>query len=110
MIEAFQAVIHAYPWFLPGVGGLLGGVFGSFGACMWYRMRHNLSLRQPPSFCPACGHQLEVIELIPIFSWMMLRGRCRKCHAPIGWQALLWEIVAALLGIAAGVGFQALLA
>jgi len=71
-------------------------------------------LLQPPSHCPACGHRLRPLENIPLLSWLLQRGRCRACHAFIGWREPLVEVGAAALAVLAvwhfGVGTDAALA
>lgn len=47
------------------------------------------------SHCPQCGTQLRWYELVPVMSFLLLRGRCRTCHAPISWQYPLVELAAA---------------
>ena len=66
------------------------------------------------SHCPQCGHHLAAWENIPLLSFLALRGRCRKCRAPISWQ---YPAVELLTGIAMavclwhfGIGWQALAA
>lgn len=44
--------------------------------------RYNLCV--PRSACPHCGHVLRAWENVPVLSYIVLRGRCRRCHAPIG--------------------------
>ncbi|RXR01435.1 prepilin peptidase [Pseudoxanthomonas composti] len=63
-----------------------------------------------PSHCPHCKHKLSWYENIPVFSWLVLRGRCRHCHAPISPQYPLVELITCLLAVAAvarfGFGWQ----
>jgi len=56
-----------------------------------------LSLSQPPSRCPQCGHAIRWYENVPVLSWLALRGRCSQCRAPIGWRYPLVELACALL-------------
>jgi leader peptidase (prepilin peptidase)/N-methyltransferase len=71
-------------------------------------------LAQPASHCPHCGHAISAWENVPLVSWLVLRGRCRHCRAPIGWRYPLVELLAALAALAAlwrfGMGWQALAA
>ena len=57
----------------------------------------SLSLSQPRSRCPHCGHQIRWFENIPVFSWLCLRGRCISCHKPISWRYPAVEICTAAL-------------
>ena len=57
----------------------------------------HLSLSKPRSRCPACGHQITAMENIPVISYMLLKGRCSGCSAPISLRYPLIEISTALL-------------
>ena len=57
----------------------------------------RLSLSRPASRCPACGHQIRWYENIPVVSWLVLRGKCSACAAPIGWRYPAVEVGTALL-------------
>ena len=50
-----------------------------------------------PSHCPQCKHPLSVLDNIPLFGWLLLRGRCRYCQAPISIQYPLVELLSGLL-------------
>ena len=60
----------------------------------------ELSLSRPASHCPACGHTLKWHELIPVLSWLMLKGRCSACGAPIGVRYPFVELATAALFMA----------
>ncbi len=60
--------------------------------------RYNLMV--PRSACPHCGHQITAMENIPVISWLALRGKCRKCKAPISPR---YPAVELLTGVLAGV-------
>ncbi len=62
----------------------LGLALGSFFELASDRWRRRESLLWPPSHCRSCGHGLRPAELIPIVSYVVQRGRCRSCAAPIG--------------------------
>ena len=55
------------------------------------RMGEGRSVIFPPSACPRCSHHLSASDLVPIFSWLWLRGKCRYCQAQISWQYPLVE-------------------
>lgn len=76
---------------------LLGLSLGSFSTAITYRELHGIAWLWPKkaavdeaqlstyrSTCPQCLHPLSVWDLIPVFSWLFLRGRCRYCAKPIG--------------------------
>lgn len=59
-----------------------------------------LSLWQPASTCPTCNTGIKPWHNLPLLSWLLLRGRCAACHAPISVQYPLVELTAALLSVA----------
>lgn len=85
-----MAPIDTYPVFAAPLWPLwhvtsfiLGCCIGSFlNVCIW-RIPNHMSLSFPPSHCPKCQHRIRWYENIPLFSWLMLRGRCSNCHQPI---------------------------
>jgi leader peptidase (prepilin peptidase) / N-methyltransferase len=68
-----------------------------------------LSLAKPRSRCPHCGHPISAMENIPVVSWLVLRGRCKGCAAPISVRYPLIEALTGLLfaGVAWHFGFSA---
>jgi leader peptidase (prepilin peptidase) / N-methyltransferase len=62
---------------------LFGLVFGSFLNVCIYRMPREISVVSPRSACPACEAPIAAYDNIPVLSWLILRGKCRKCKAPI---------------------------
>lgn len=80
---------------------ILGLIIGSFLNVCIDRLPRNESIAYPPSHCPACQHKLAAKDLIPVFSYLVLRGRCRYCQAPIPkrlfWVELATGVVFALL-------------
>lgn len=56
-----------------------------------------LSLSQPASRCPSCGHQIRWYENIPLVSWLVLRGKCSGCGSRISWRYPLVELATGLL-------------
>ena len=63
--------------------GILGAVFGSFLNVVIWRVPRGKSLVRPGSACPRCGAEVQPRDNVPIVSWLLLRGRCRSCKAPI---------------------------
>jgi prepilin signal peptidase PulO-like enzyme (type II secretory pathway) len=76
---------------------VFGSLLGSFSNVVILRMSSKTSVIFPPSSCPKCGHQLHAIDLVPVFSWLFLRGKCRYCSAAISWQYPLVEATIATL-------------
>ena len=92
--------------FIPGIFMfLLGTIFGSFLNVCIGRWPEGLSVVTPRSRCPKCGHQIKAGENIPIVSWLMLRGRCSACGAPISIQYLVVELLVGLLWLGAFLQF-----
>jgi leader peptidase (prepilin peptidase) / N-methyltransferase len=58
-------------------------VFGSFLNVCIYRMPREISVVSPRSACPACEAPIAAYDNVPVLSWLILRGRCRNCQAPI---------------------------
>jgi leader peptidase (prepilin peptidase)/N-methyltransferase len=63
--------------------GVAGLAVGSFLNVVVYRVPRHLSVVRPPSHCPGCGTHLGALDMVPVVSWIALRGRCRHCRAPI---------------------------
>ena len=104
---------------LAAVAGLLGLCVGSFLNVVIHRLPRMmerewhaqcadlrgetpspaevLSLARPRSRCPSCGHQITVLENIPIVSYLILRGKCSKCAAPISARYPVVEAATGLL-------------
>ena len=79
--------------------GLLGLIVGSFLNVCIDRLPNNKSIVSPPSSCDACGHRLAIIDLIPLFSYVFLKGKCRYCGARIPLRIPLVELATALIFI-----------
>lgn len=77
---------------------LLGACLGSFAGMVAYRLPRELSLVGPRSFCAHCKRPLALWCNLPLVSYVLLRGRCARCRAPIGFRYLLAELA---LGAAA---------
>jgi leader peptidase (prepilin peptidase) / N-methyltransferase len=123
------------PGVLAALAGLLGLIVGSFLNVVILRLPARLlhawreqsrellelapaetaaappGLVWEPSHCPQCKHGLSALENIPVASWLLLRGRCKHCRAPISVQYPLVEVLTALCSAAIvykfGLGWQA---
>jgi leader peptidase (prepilin peptidase) / N-methyltransferase len=71
---------------------ILGLIAGSFLNCLIYRTEKEKSFLKGRSFCPYCGHVLSWQDLIPVISFILLRGRCRYCRERISVQYPLVEL------------------
>jgi leader peptidase (prepilin peptidase)/N-methyltransferase len=111
----------ADPAVFPLAAGLLGLMVGSFLNVVIHRLPimmerdwaaqcaefkgeavpvlEPLSLARPRSRCPKCGHPITALENIPVISWLVLRGRCKGCAAPI---SLRYPLIEALTGLLFG--------
>jgi leader peptidase (prepilin peptidase)/N-methyltransferase len=67
----------------PPVAALFGLVIGSFANVCIHRLPRGESVVRPPSRCPACRVLIRPFDNVPLLSWLVLRGRCRSCRAPI---------------------------
>jgi len=76
---------------------LLGLIFGSFLNVCIYRMPRELSVVSPGSACPACEAPIAAYDNIPVLSWMLLKGKCRRCRAPISPRYAAVELLTAAL-------------
>lgn len=72
---------------------LFGIVIGSFVNVLIYRLPKNENIVVVNSHCMSCGHQLKWYDLVPLFSWIFLRGKCRYCKEKISVQYPLIEAV-----------------
>lgn len=101
---------------------ILGAIFGSFAGAQVWRLRAGQivadqaegekvsstelkrlkplvgrKLLEDRSHCLTCGHSLSTLDMIPVISWLLLRGKCRYCHKPIGWSEIVLEVSLATL-------------
>ena len=76
---------------------ILGTIFGSFYNVVAYRLPKGESIVYPSSHCPNCNHKLKPLELIPILSYMLQKGRCVNCKQKISIFYPISEIICGLL-------------
>ena len=76
---------------------VLGCIFGSFYYVVGMRLSNNESLISPRSHCTYCKHVLGILDLIPIFSFLFLKGRCRYCKKKLSVEYLLYELLTGFL-------------
>jgi len=76
---------------------ILGLIVGSFLNAVIYRLGYNDSVMKGRSYCPHCHHQLSWQDLIPLVSFLLLRGRGRYCERRISWQYPVVEISTGLI-------------
>jgi leader peptidase (prepilin peptidase) / N-methyltransferase len=88
--------------------GTVGACIGSFVNVVAYRLPLGISLVYPPSRCPSCDSTLGPTENVPILGWLLLKGRCKSCQAPISARYPLVEALMALLFTGLALWIQAM--
>lgn len=83
----------------------LGTILGSFYNVVAYRITKGESIVYPSSHCPNCNHKLKPWELIPIFSFLLQKGKCSSCKIKISWFYPLSEIICGLMFVLAYLSF-----
>jgi len=86
---------------------LFGAVLGSFLNVVIHRLPRGENLATPGSRCPGCGTAIKPWDNVPILSWLLLRGKCRHCGAPISRRYPLVEALTAVLMAAVVLRFGA---
>ena len=76
---------------------IYGLIFGSFYNVLIYRLPNDQSIIKPPSTCGHCQHQLKALDLIPVLSYVLLKGRCRYCDAKVSIQYPMVEIATGII-------------
>lgn len=79
------------------LAAVLGAVMGSFLNCAAWRIANGESFLKGRSHCPYCEHVLGLPDLIPVVSWVFLRGKCRYCGHKIPVRYVLSEVLMAIL-------------
>jgi leader peptidase (prepilin peptidase)/N-methyltransferase len=88
------------------VAVVAGLVIGSFLTVVVDRVPKGGSVNAPPSRCGSCGLRLGPLDLVPVVSWLALRGRCRRCRAPIGIDPIVIELTNAGLYVLMAIRFD----
>ena len=86
--------------------GLAGLAFGSFLTVVVYRVPRRESIVSPRSACPSCGTPIGPRDNIPVVSYVLLRGQCRHCRAPISAEYPIVEALTCALFVTAGAAVQ----
>ena len=91
--------MYGFQWIFLIFGAIFGAVLGSFACCQAWRIRLKSEGKRMGnrSVCLHCGHRLSRFELIPIFSWLFLGGKCKKCKTKIGLIEIFSEIMMAII-------------
>ena len=72
---------------------IMGTVFGSFFTLATYRIPRKQDITHTRSYCPNCEHKLGFLDMIPVLSYIFLRGKCRYCKQKISPRYLILEIL-----------------
>ena len=95
MLDLLPTPVLIYTCFLTAILGL---VMGSALNCLALRLSSGKKWSgNSRSACPACGHTLSALDLIPLFSWLALGGKCRYCKAPVSARYPLTEAALAFI-------------
>jgi leader peptidase (prepilin peptidase)/N-methyltransferase len=95
-VTAVAAIADTTGLGTPAVTGLavvLGLCLGSFLNVVIWRLPRGESLLRPGSHCPACGRPVRLRDNVPVLGWLLLRGRCRDCAAPVSPRYPLVELL-----------------
>lgn len=79
---------------------MMGITFGSFYTLAVYRIPKGEDITHTHSYCPKCNHKLSIIDLIPVFSYIFLHGKCRYCKNKIRPRYLILETISGLFFVA----------
>ncbi len=79
------------------IAAAYGLIIGSFLTVVVDRVPRGASIVSPGSACGNCGLRLGFRDLVPVFSWLALRGKCRRCRTNIGTEPLILELLTGLL-------------
>ena len=83
------------------IAGVLGLLIGSFLNVCIVRWPAMESVVSPRSRCPQCGNLIAWYDNVPVFSWLILRAKCRQCRLPIPWRYPLIELVTGVIWVLA---------
>lgn len=78
---------------------IFGAIIGSFLNVVIYRVPKNISIITPPSSCPKCNEKIKPWHNIPIFGWLILKGRCASCGEKISIRYPVIEILTGLIAV-----------
>ena len=76
---------------------VIGTLFGSFYTLAVYRIPKRQDIVHTHSYCPNCNHKLGFLDLIPIISYLFLRGKCKYCKEKIRIRYLILEVLSGSL-------------
>lgn len=95
-------MLYIDQWFtayLAVIAAVIGAAGGSFVNCLAWRTVHGEKITGGRSHCTRCGHVLGVVDLIPVFGWLVRRGKCRYCGERISPRYLATELFMAVVSL-----------
>ncbi len=93
-------------FFLLSILFIIGIYFGSFFTLATYRLPKKQNITHKHSYCPNCNHKLGIFDLIPVFSFLFLGGKCRYCKHKIGIRYFLFEILTGIVFVLFGLSLK----
>ena len=96
MLEIFLGIIYF----------LIGTLLGSFCTLAVYRIPLKEDITHKRSFCPNCNHRLEFLDLIPVWSYIFLGGKCRYCKQKIRARYIILELLSGISFMIFGLSFN----
>jgi leader peptidase (prepilin peptidase)/N-methyltransferase len=87
-------------WLLKAAALAFGASLGSFANVLIHRLPRGESIVRPGSRCPGCGSPIAWYDNVPVLSWIVLRGRCRRCRTGISLRYPMVELCAAVMSLA----------
>ena len=93
---------------IPIFSFIFGLIFGSFANVCILRLPEEQSVIRPASHCPQCGAPLRFQDNIPVISFLLLKGRCYRCHESISWQYPIIELTTACFFMGSALYFKGL--
>ena len=92
--------------FLHTIIFIMGTFFGSFFTLAVYRIPLKKDITHEHSFCPNCNHKLGVFDLVPVFSYLFLKGKCRYCGEKVRIRYLLLEVLSGFVFLLAFLSYD----
>ncbi len=98
-VDPFLVHVLMAPW--AGLAAFVWGtLWGSFANVVIWRLPRGLSVVRPRSACPACDTPIAWYDNVPVLSYLILRGRCRRCREPVSLRYLVVELLSGVLSFA----------
>lgn len=91
-MEVLLIILYIYAF-------IVGTCVASFMNVVIYRVPKQISVAKGRSFCPSCHHTLNGFDMIPIFGWFLVKGKCRYCKEPISVRYPIIEGIGGILGL-----------